>query len=540
MILLRRALSFLFLVLSVFVILQCARRGSPSGGPKDTTPPVLINAEPANLSTEFNEKKIRLYFDEYVRLEDVQNQLIISPPLKYQPQISPQGVPSKVIELEIKDTLKDNTTYTINFGQSIVDNNEGNPNSFLSYVFSTGSYIDSLDVTGIVKDAFNRKADEFISVLLYEIDSSYTDSTVFNKRPNYITTTLDTTNIFTLRYLKEGRYAILAIKDKGKNNVFDQKEDKIGFIKDTVTLPTDTVYLLNLFKEIPNFSLTPPSYAAANKILFGYYGEGEDMIINPLSIIPDTIQTLVQKVPEKDTIHYWFTPFEVDSLIFEVQNNKEQVRDTFTVKTRKLLSDSLMLYPSHRRKINFQDTFFISANIPLKGIDTTQFTLINKDTIEIPTTILFDSIQNKLNFSFEKDPNENYSLFLYPSFVNDFFDNTNDTIVYRLSTAGLADYGNLRINLEGDVRYPMIIQLTDKEGKLYRELYQREGNVVEFNTIDPDQYYVRVIFDDNANKKWDTGNYLQRKQPETVKYYPLLIEVRANWELEQTFFITSD
>ncbi len=540
MIKLRRVLSLIFLVTVLFAFLQCARRGSPTGGPKDEIPPVLIKAEPENLSTEFNNTKISLTFDEYVRLEDIQNQLIVSPPLKYNPQISPQGAASKVIEIIIKDTLKENTTYTLNFGESIVDNNEGNPNRFLSYVFSTGTYIDSLEVSGVVKDAFNREEDDFISVMLYEIDSTYNDSTVYLRPPNYITNTLDSTNIFTLKYLKAGSYAIIAVKDNNKNNIFDQAEDKIGFIKDTVVLPADTVYLLNLFKEIPDYKVPLPSYAAANKIIFGYYGGDEIIDITPLSILPDTIETLIAKVPEKDTLNFWFTPFEVDSLVFEVANEKEKVRDTFTVKTRKLLSDSLMLYPSSRQKLNLQDNFSIAANIPIKSVDSSKVILFNKDTLDVPFKLRLDTLKNSLQFDFEKEANEIYSLVLYPEVLRDFFNNTNDTVAYRLRTDGLADYGNLRFNLEGDLSYPMIVQLTDKDGKLYREVYLTEGTLADFNTLDPDEYYIRIIFDANLNKKWDTGNYLQKKQPEVVIYYPTIIEVRANWELEQTFTISNN
>lgn len=540
MIKLRRVLSLIFLVTVLFAFLQCARRGSPTGGPKDEIPPVLIKAEPENLSTEFNNTKISLTFDEYVRLEDIQNQLIVSPPLKYNPQISPQGAASKVIEIIIKDTLKENTTYTLNFGESIVDNNEGNPNRFLSYVFSTGTYIDSLEVSGVVKDAFNREEDDFISVMLYEIDSTYNDSTVYLRPPNYITNTLDSTNIFTLKYLKAGSYAIIAVKDNNKNNIFDQAEDKIGFIKDTVVLPADTVYLLNLFKEIPDYKVPLPSYAAANKIIFGYYGGDEIIDITPLSILPDSIETLIAKVPEKDTLNFWFTPFEVDSLVFEVANEKEKVRDTFTVKTRKLLSDSLMLYPSSRQKLNLQDNFSIAANIPIKSVDSSKVILFNKDTLDVPFKLRLDTLKNSLQFDFEKEANEIYSLVLYPEVLRDFFNNTNDTVAYRLRTDGLADYGNLRFNLEGDLSYPMIVQLTDKDGKLYREVYLTEGTLADFNTLDPDEYYIRIIFDANLNKKWDTGNYLQKKQPEVVIYYPTIIEVRANWELEQTFTISNN
>ena len=126
----RRFVAFLFLFLLAAALWQCARRGSPSGGPKDITPPQLIKTEPDSMTINFKAKRIRLYFDEFIKLQDIQNQLIVSPPLKYQPEIKPQGGASKFLELKFKDTLRENTTYTINFGQSVQDNNEGNPSSF--------------------------------------------------------------------------------------------------------------------------------------------------------------------------------------------------------------------------------------------------------------------------------------------------------------------------------------------------------------------------------------------------------------------------
>ena len=533
----QRILSFFFLVAVVLATLQCARRGSPTGGPKDTTPPVLIKAEPENLTTEFKAKKIKLYFDEYIKLEDVQNQLIVSPPLKYNPEVLPQGGASKYVEITLKDTLLENTTYTLNFGQSIVDNNEGNPNSFLTYVFSTGTYIDSLTVSGVVKDAFNKNADEFISVMLYEIDTAYTDSTTYNKPPNYITNTLDSTTIFQLKYLKAGKYAIIAIKDEAKNNVFDQNTDKIGFIEDTVYLPTDTVYLLNLFKEIPNYILKTPNYAAANKIIFGYSGGDQKLDIEALTEIPDSIRTLVVKDPEKDTLNYWFTPFEIDSIIFKVTNENLKKIDTFTVKPRKLAADSLMLIPSHRSKINFADEFYITSSIPVVAIDTTKMAIFNKDTIAVNFKAQLDTAKNRMLMDFEKEADEIYFLNLLPNSITDFFGETNDTINYRLSTGGYADFGNLRLNLAGEITYPIFVQLTDEKGKLYREIYLSEATAIDFNTLEPGNYLIRIIFDSNANGIWDTGNYLKKIQPERVIYYPGVIEMRANWEKIETFTV---
>ncbi|NAS12581.1 Ig-like domain-containing protein [Poritiphilus flavus] len=537
MALIRRVLALFFLSLIVLAFQQCARRGTPTGGPKDVTPPVLLRAEPENLTTNFDADKIRLYFDEYIQLQDVQNQLIISPPLKYVPQISPQGGASKYVEVILKDTLRENTTYTLNFGQSIVDNNERNPNPFLTYVFSTGDYIDSLSISGVVKDALNKEADQFISVMLYEIDTAYTDSTIYKQPPNYMTNTLDSTVIWQLKYLKEGNYAMIAIKDEGKNNVFDQGVDKIAFLRDTLTLPTDSIFLLTLFKEIPDYSLAQPSYAAANRIIFGYNGEDEELKIEPLTVLPDTIKTLIAKDPEKDTLNFWFTPFEVDSIVFKVSNDKRELIDTFTIKTRKLAADSLLLSLSHSRAINFEDDIYLRSNIPISSIDTSKVSMIDQDSTLLTLGMNLDTVLNRIALDFEKLPNTTYAINLLPGAVTDFFEATNDTTSYRLSTGSYADYGNLRLNVTGAVSFPMLVQLTSERGDVLREEISAEPGILEFNTLDPGNYLIRVIFDQNANGRWDTGNYLRKVQPERVVYYPQTLEVRANWELEQTFTI---
>ncbi|TDQ33105.1 Ig-like domain-containing protein [Zeaxanthinibacter enoshimensis] len=537
MALLRRSLMLMFALLLVAALLQCAKRGSPSGGPKDVEAPVMIDADPDNLSVNFKSNRIRLYFDEYIKLQDVQNQLIISPPLKYAPEIKPQGGASKFIEIILKDTLRDSTTYTINFGQSIVDNNEGNPNPFLTYVFSTGDYIDSLTLSGVVKDAFNRNADKFISVMLYELDSSYTDSTIYNEPPNYMTNTLDSTTIFRLNNLKAGKYVLVGVKDEAKNNVFNQDTDKIAFVEDTIQLPTDTTYLLNMFREIPDYSMLPPSLAAANRVLFGYQGEDPDVFIEPLTQLPDSVKTMVSRIPGKDSLNFWFTPFKADSLVFRVRlQNTEQI-DTFTVKTRKLGPDTLLLNPSHRSKLPFEETFSIGANTPIIAVDRRRISVVTQDSVPLPFQTELDTLENRVRISFEKDANTDYRITLDERSLMDFFGQTNDSVFYRLSTGGYADLGNLRMRLEGELSFPLIVQLTDEKGTVKRERYLTGSQLLEFNNVDPGKYLVRLIFDTNENKRWDTGRYLERRQPEKVIYYPEVIEVRANWELEQTFTV---
>lgn len=531
----QRILGFLFLALSVSAFLQCARRGAPSGGDKDITPPKLIKAEPANMTTNFKGDKIRLYFDEYIKLNELDKQLIVSPPLKYTPLITPLGSPRKYVEIILKDTLKENTTYTFNFGQSIVDNNEGNPNSYLTYVFSTGDYIDSLTVSGVVVDGFNKKVDNFISVMLYELDSTYTDSTIYKQPPNYITNTLDSTTIFHLKNLKEGKYAMFALKDEAKNNLFNQKTDKIAFLKDTISLPTDSIYLLTLFKEIPDYSVSVPNFAARNKIIFGYQGTGENIKIETLTKLPDSVKTKIIKERNKDSLNYWITPFTADSLIFTVSNDVKKIRDTFTVKTRKLAADTLVLQPNQRGSLEFGNPFFIGANTPISTLDSTKISLWRSDSTAVKHSVALDTLNNKIDFDFEVEPNENYTLDLLPGMITDFFGKQNDTLSYKLSTKSYADFGNLSLTLDGHTSFPLIVQLTDEKGVTKMEQFAEEPRIFNFKHIPPAKYLIRVIHDSNGNKKWDTGNYLEGIQPEKVSYYPTVLEVRANWELEQTF-----
>lgn len=534
----KKILGLLFFAFVALALWQCAKRGSPSGGPKDLTPPKLIRAEPENLTVNFKAEKIRLYFDELIKLEDVQQQLVVSPPLKNQPEITPQGGPRKYIEIILKDTLRENTTYTINFGQSLVDNNEGNPNSFLTYVFSTGDYIDSLTLSGAIKDAYNRKADEFVSVMLYEIDTAYTDSTVYKSLPNYIANTGDSLPLFQLRNLKAGNYALFALKDENKNNKFDQRLDKIGFLEDTITLPTDSIYLLNLFKELPDYSISVPSYVAKNHIIFGYQGDYRDIAIETLTELPDSVETIIFKDREKDTLNYWITPTDLDSIIFTVTNEKMKAIDTFTVKTRKLPLDSLTLSNGIQGKFSFEDSFRVLANTPIASVDTTKIGLVVNDSLLASYSHSIDSLDNKIDFDFDVEPNQKYRFAFLPGAVTDFFGIQNDTLDYNITTSSYADYGNLRFNLSGAVQYPVIMQLLTEKGEVQREIVASEPQIFEFNNLDPSNYIARVIFDENGNGKWDTGSYLKKIQPEKISYYPDVIEVRANWELEQSFILT--
>ncbi|MEL4306777.1 Ig-like domain-containing protein [Joostella sp. CR20] len=522
----------LFFVLFISLV-NCARRGTPQGGPKDLDPPAITSSYPPNHTINFDAEKIRINFDEYIKLKDLQKQLIVSPPLKNTPYIYPQSGASKYLEIELQDTLKENTTYVFNFGQSVVDNNEANPYSFFSYVFSTGSYIDSLALDGFVFDAVQKKPDTFISVMLYEVDSVYTDSVIYQKPPTYITNTLDSSTNFRLTNLKEGTYRLIALKDKANNYKFDPKTDKIGFIDHFITIPNDSIYGIGLFNEVPVFKASRPSLIAKNKLYFGYEGNPEGMEIKLLSEKPADYDFRTFPDVEKDTINYFFTPFKADSLIFQVSNKK--TIDTFTVRMKELYADTLVVAQLNKGfKIN--DTLKIHASTPIENYNDKLITVLDKDSAKIDFTADLDKKKNIFKLKWNSDVGQKYKINLLPGAITDFYGDVNDTLNYNVATKNIADLGSLRVNLRNVAKYPVILQLTDNNGVVKHELFIKEKKpTYEFRNIDPATYLIRVIHDNNGNGKWDTGNFLTKTQPEQISYYPDPVELRANWEIEQTF-----
>jgi len=512
---------------------QCANRGTPSGGEKDETPPVIIKSEPENYTTNFSATEIKIYFDEYIKIKDLQKQLIISPPMDPEPEITPLGSASKYITIKIFDTLQPNTTYAFNFGESIVDNNESNPYPYYRYVFSTGATIDSLKVNGRVEDALNQKPDEFISVMLYDIDSTFTDSIIYNKKPKYITNTLDSTSTFQLENLKAGKYLLVALKDENNNYTFQQKEDKIGFRKEFITVPTDTTYVLKTFKEVPNFKATRPKLVSGNKIAFGFEGDYKNMKINLLSDVPDNFENRIVKDSKTDSLYYFFKPdIKADSLIFQVTNTKYD--DTLTVRTRTLKKDSLIVKAASPLDLKLNEDFIMTANIPLSDLDKSKVSIMARDSSMVDYTTTFENITNSYTFKFNKKEEDTYKIQILPGAIKDFYGTESDSLDFNVRTRSLSEYGNLRLTLQNAV-YPVIVQLVSSQGEVKMEKYSTKPEPLDFIHVIPANYLIRVIYDTNGNKEYDTGNFLKKIQPERVSYYPELIEVRAYYDYVKNF-----
>lgn len=521
------------LLLVLLCTVQCAKRASPTGGPRDSIPPQLINASPKLNTTFFDKEGFTLTFDEYVSLKDVGKQLIISPPLNSsQYKVYPTTGASKKITLELKDSLLENTTYTFNFGESIIDYNESNPTSYLTYTLSTGATIDSLYIKGRVTDAFEQETETFISLQLYPVDSIYKDSTIFTDKPLYVTSTLDTT-IYKFQNLRAGKYALIALEDKAGNYLFDQGVDKIGFIDRLIELPKDSIIDIRLFKEQTNFAWDAPYFVNDHHIALAYFGEYNEAPFKMVSDVPESFEALVTKSRMTDTLNYWFRGAKLDSIKFELE-----IQDTLRTKTSFLkegIKDSLIITKATVGSLKLQSKLELASNLPITSVDSERVLVTNIDTLPIPATLKVLENYDQIIVDFEVLPSDLYNITLLPNALKDFWGQTHDTLVFKTSTKKIEDYGNIYLRVQHKSPHPYIIELVNNKKVVRRYDSLVPGNKYAFELLNAGKYTVRLIEDANGNKQWDTGNFLKKIQPEQVIYYWKEIDLRANWDMNETF-----
>jgi uncharacterized protein (DUF2141 family) len=523
---------YYFILLILVIISSCARVGTPTGGPKDEKPPISIHATPDFESIRFKENKIKIYFDEYIKFKDLNKQLIISPPMKFAPEITPVGTASKFISIKILDTLKENTTYTFNFGNAVTDNSEGNPLKQFKYLFSTGDYIDSLRISGNTLDAFASKNEKSISVLLYEIDEQYSDSTIYKEKPDYLASTLDST-YFEVTNIKAGNYAIFALKDKSNNMIFNPREDKIGFLDHPVQIPGDSIVNMVLSQEILNFKIEKPIEIQRNHIVIGYEGLWNAQINALREKNGNSISYLVQKDRVKDSIHVWYQEVKTDSLWLDIQ--LDSVVESFPVRLRSKEQDSLNLVLNTKSTLHFRDTITFTSNVPMIRFDVKKFQFIDADSLPVPFQIIEDSNKDKFYIDFEKKASTKYHLIVLPGAITDFFGEENDTIQNTFSVKKLEDYGDLIISVKSKEIKPLIIEVLNEKYEVIISAYCKQNQELKFTTLLPGKYSLRAILDENENLKWDTGSFLLKRQPERVIYYNKTIDLRANWTINEEF-----
>tara|TARA_B100000941_G_scaffold158723_1_gene112792 strand:+ start:207 stop:1841 length:1635 start_codon:yes stop_codon:yes gene_type:complete len=529
--------NFICIVISALVIFGCAKRGNPSGGPIDSIPPVLVNASPKLNSINFDSDEIRLTFDEWIKLENIQDQLIISPPIdKSSYEITPLSGVTKKVFLRFLDSLNPKTTYTINFGNSIQDNNENNPLTFFSYTFSTGETIDSLFIMGNIIDAFDQETDDYISLQLYRVDSLFKDSIIYLDKPTYISNTLDSTN-YKFQNLKEGKYLLIALKDLDNNYFFDPFYDKIGFMDSLIILPRDSIIDLKLFKEETDLVWEKPHFINSEKIGFGYYGRLDMDKIKIESNIPDSVNFVFTKEEDIDTLNLWLSKNSFDSLNFKlVESDTTKLTTVKFDRKKDSLMDSLNLSPKTINVIDLNESFKISSNIPIDNVEDSLISVRDIDSLVIPFSTKINSQLNEVFISFDVSPSDKYNIFVKPNAIKDIRGSVNDTLNYNVVSQTLEDYGNIFLDIVGGNNSKYILQLLNSNNEIIKEYKNAYSNSsYTFNYVRPGKYTFRLIEDLNSNDMWDTGNYIKRKQPEPVYYFPSEIDVRANWDLNETF-----
>lgn len=526
---------FLGVLLAILSMASCAKTGRPDGGPKDTIAPVIVKSNPENFTTRFEGDEIKIHFDEYIRTKDLQQQLIISPPLKYQPIITPVNT-SKILRIRIQDTLQPETTYSINFGNSIVDNNEQNPYPYYKYVFSTGSYIDSLVVEGKIQDALLRSPKNPATIMLFPWDENSKDSIIYKELPTYIATTRDSTFNFKIENIRAGTYRLVALDESSSNYLYQPETDRIAYLNEPITLPTDSTYLLKLFMQEPEYDLGRPAHLNKRHIVFGYQGAEDTIRIEPITLMPDGFESRIYQDPVKDTLHYWFKPeidLEVEDSLYFTARYRDRT-DTLLVKLKDLYADSLKVSKTGQNTVKPRDTVFFQLNTPLELVDGSKVQIMDQDSIQLESRLEMDRQYNRGRLLFDIEDDHIYTMTLLPGAFTDFYEETNDTLTYAVRSQPISDYGTLSLSLPSDLDYPISVQLVDAQYNIAKSQYLESAAEVYFDYIRPGMYHVRVIFDANGNGRWDAGNFLEGTQPELVRYDRSAIEVRANWSLNET------
>ena len=552
------------------MLCRCANVVTPSGGPKDEKTPVVLEASPANNSTNFKGKSIHLTFDEFVTLNNPSNTVLISPPMNKKPTYRTSG---KTVIIRFEEPLRPNTTYSINFGDAIKDLHEGNVFSGYTFNFSTGEKIDSLSLNGKVTSASTLKPMEGMIVGLYSPDNETItlDSMPYRVKPNYITIT-DKNGNFKFSGLADKEYLIFALKDNNSNIIYDLPNEEIAFYSDLVkpyfvdyhivkdTTSNDSVPQLKQDKY-PSYELF--SFVQEDSIqkvfkkelvedglmrfVFRYPAQNVD--IQPVEELPDTFDIFPVYSARKDTVLWYFTPTK-DSLWISI-NDGVNISDTthYSLKPRKSVT---------RRRRNQEETtttkhltiknnikgnklkpyqpLIISFNDPITALnehDTTIF-IADKDTI-INDLHFVKEDEYGFRFRLEKElePEKKYQILIPDSTFFSFRGYTNDTIKMSFSVQEESAFGNIYLTVDVPEGVPqVIIELTTEQGKTIDKQILTQSQDLAFEFLDPGKYKLKATIDLDANGEWSPGNFAKRQQPEKIVFYNGILEVRANWDID--------
>ncbi len=583
------SIIFLALLAANLFFSGCANVVAPTGGDKDVTSPKLLNSEPKNLHTNFARRKIIFTFDEFVVMKDAQIQVVVSPPMKRQLEFLLKG---KSLEITIADSLHENTTYNINFGKSVVDNTEGNLADLPNYVFSTGNFIDSLSVSGTVSDNYTGENIADVLVMLYKSD---VDSLPITTTPYYFDRT-DGNGSFKITNVSAGKYKIFALLEKNSNYLFDNpEEEQLAFIDSLVipiwdeikpdttqkdTLPptkeqiaADSLLAIEKFQldsvkksqqlklkmfqeEKEKQGLKKWTYTPGGKLQLIYNRPVEKFSYKAISTLKELTWESTEFSLKRDSIVLWMTDTLTDSLTIAVWADTSKADTlTFSLKTKKKEvtnsntrgklkgigtasnSSLFQIEAGVGGQLDLHKNIVLTTTSPIRFADFTKATLwaTGKDSLKMLNfSVVADTLnQRRYSFSHKWKEGTEYHFFIPPGSIENINGKTNDTLKAVFKTKTEADYGtlNFTVFVPGGNSY-FLLQLIDEKGKTIQERPLQNGKAQRFVNINPGNYNLRLIDDQNHNGKWDTGKYSTHKQPEKVYIHPSKIEIKANWDMD--------
>ncbi len=529
-----------YLILIIGLIYGCASIQTPQGGPRDTEAPKVLKMEPKNLTTNFNSKKIVIDFDEYIKLNNEFREFSISPEQDKAPVLKAK---LKRLEITIQDTLEKNTTYTLNFGKAIADINENNTLKNFTYVFSTGPTLDSLSISGRVKNALTGapELDALVFILPLERD------TLFGKKKPAIYTTTDSSGLYQMNNLKKGTYKVYAIKEKSGDKIYQQINDEVGFIKNPIVLSKNLDSInLQIFKELAaQFRIVDRRLNSDGSITMSF---NQQLVKPSLSITePANLDAgkIVQFNKTNDSVKLWLNDLSFDSVkvaILDQGKTLDQLKFTRGKKetyTRTITAedniDGGLLNPNRSLKLTF--------NLPIANIDITKVILLEDSIPRKGITFEKDS-SNLLayNFKYPWKKNEPYILKLENGAVTGIFNSKNKEINKPFKLGNPDDYANLILTVSvPDTNKSYIVQLVNEKKEVVVASRQiLKNTIINLNNYKSAIYYVRIIYDENKNGIWDTGNVSKGLQPEKIWYHPKEFSIRANFERREKIDIPKE
>jgi hypothetical protein len=514
---------FVYCLFTVLLLISgCANVRNPQGGQKDDVPPVVVMSNPEPFSTQFNSKTIVLTFDEYVRLNDIQNNLVISPPLVTKPKIK---VRNKSVIIELQEELRPNTTYMFNFGDGIVDVNESNKAQDLIYVFSTGDVIDSLQLSGVVWDNYNDIAAQNLKVLAYDSDTS-----VFARKsvPLYFTRS-KSDGSFVMPYMSEGDYYLYAIDDQNSNNRWDDGEalaigkNKYNPLNDSMpivfrtSVPRSEKLFIN---DIKTDSLGNIKFA-----LDPFYS---DIVITSLNneLKIDTYRT-------KDSVFAWLSgvpSVERQNVAIRVGNAYD---DTLQVLYHPdAFKRTFKLNATDHKKIKKEDAVILKSAMPLTLANKSAI-LLKRDSIETSFEITDDTLSYQYAISAHWQVGGEYQLTVLPGTFTNVTGTTNDTLNHSFSVLKKEDLGRLIVTLAlPDTVTHGRLMLLDKQDELHYVANKIQGGEFAIDNLIPGEYFLRILDDTNENGIYDPLDTRLNLSPERWHVYSGKINLRANWDLK--------